>query len=336
MRRVLCVGSASQDIFFPTKEGKVFKTPEDLTAQVKVAFELGGKFRADNRYESIGGVAANVSIGLARLGTEVACYSHIGNDDLGRGIRRTLEQEGVGIDALEVDPSVRSDLSAIVVIEQTGDRIIFHNRDANERLQVTHEKLEGADWLYISSLNGAWRDNLLTLRASAKERGQRIALNPGQHNLKDDPRLMLDCLRDVQVLILNKDEAIELLLSNKRETREAKLNDEVFLVQALHKEGPAVIALTDGKRGAWVTDGKNIWQAGSYEPHGLVDTTGGGDAFGSGFFAAYLKGFPIDTCLRYGICNAGNVVGFYGAIEGLLSEEALVKLTPHVTPIRLV
>lgn len=331
MQRVICIGSASQDIFFPTDEGVILKTPEDVTSQVKVAFELGGKFRAKNRYEAIGGVAANVSLGLARLGLVVECYSHVGGDELGLWIKRTLEQGGVRTNLLERDRTVRSDLSAIVVIAQTGDRLIFHNRDSNERLVVDAAKLEEADWLYVSALNGAWRENLATIRQVAKNDVKLIALNPGQHNLKEDPALMLDFIHEVDALFLNKDEAIELLLANQIETDPKRLNDEVFLVQALHREGPRVVALTDGKRGVWATEGKGVWHAPSYEPHGLVDTTGAGDAFGSGFFGAYLKGLPLETCLRYGICNAGSVVGFYGAIEGLLDEEAITEMLDHTT-----
>ena len=57
-----------------------------------------------------------------------------------------------------------------------------------------------------------------------------------------------------------------------------------------------------------------------YEPRGLVDTTGAGDAFGSGFFSAYLYRYPIEKCLRYGIANGGSVVGSYGASSGLLNQ----------------
>ena len=326
MQRVICIGSASQDIFFPTNEGIILETPEEVTSQVKVAFELGGKFRAKNRYEAIGGVAANVSLGLARLGISVECYSHVGGDELGLWIKRTLEQGGVKTNLLERDREVRSDLSAIVVIEQTGDRLIFHNRDSNERLVVSESKLEDGDWLYVSALNGAWRENLATIRKVAKNDAKLLALNPGQHNLKEDPALMLDFIHEVDALFLNKDEAIELLLANKIETDPKRLNDEIFLVQALHREGPRVVAMTDGKRGVWTTEGKGVWYAPSYEPHGLVDTTGAGDAFGSGFFAAYLKGLPLETCLRYGICNAGSVGGVYGAIEGLLDEETITEM----------
>lgn len=330
MQRVTCIGSASQDIFFPTHEGGILETPGDITAQVKVAFELGGKFRVKNRYSSIGGVAANVSLGLARLGIEVNCYSHVGGDELGLWIQRTLEQGGVGTSLLERDAAVQSDLSAIIVVAQTGDRIIFHNRDANERLVLTPTKLDESDWLYVSALNGDWQKNIETIRSVAQATKKRIALNPGQHNLKEDPGLMLDFLHEVDALFLNKDEAIELLLTH-HQANEQSLNSEVWLVETLHQTGPRVVALTDGKRGVWATDGHGVWHAQSYEPHGVVDTTGAGDAFGSGFFSAYLKGLSLETCLRYGICNAGSVVGFYGATQGLLDEESIAEFIHQVT-----
>lgn len=335
MQRVICVGSASKDIFFPTAEGIILETPQDLTSQVKVAFELGGKFRAENRYEGIGGVAANVSVGLARLGIMSSCYSHLGADDVGRGIKHLLSQEGVNTSLLTLDSSVQSDLSAIIVIEQTGDRIIFHNRDANEKLKVSEEECGNADWLYISSLNGDWHQNVSVLRRAAQAHTLRIALNPGQHNIKDDPKLILEWLSEVDMLFLNKDEAIEILLANQVEKQPEKLQDEVNLLRLLREHGPMVVALTDGKRGAWTSDGKSVWHAESFEPYGLRDTTGGGDAFGSGFFSAYLKGFSLEICLQYGICNAGSVVGYYGATPGLLDEQKMMTLIHQVKRTKL-
>ena len=331
MQRVLCIGSATKDIFFPTEEGMILRTPEDITAQIKVAFEAGGKFRAKERYESLGGVAANVAVGLARLGIDVACYSRIGHDISGQEIEHQLQREGVDTSCLEKDAQAKSDLSAIIVIQQLGDRIIFHNRDASEKLIVSPVMLRGWNWYHVSALNGAWQTSVATIRAALHEQGARLALNPGQHNLKDDPRLLLSVLQDVSVLFLNKDEAIELLVHNHIERDPKRLNDERFLIQTLHQYGPAIIALTDGKRGAWASDGKKMWHAPSYEPNGVVDTTGGGDAFGSGFFAAYLKGMALETCLRFGVVNAGSVVGAYGAISNLLTEETLSDLLNHTS-----
>ncbi len=330
MYRILCIGSASKDVFFPTEEGVIIETPEDIQAQTKVAFELGGKISCKERAEAVGGVAANVAQGIARLGHTVGVYSQIGNDEVGSWIRKTLQSAGVEVEHLMVDPSVATDLSAIVVIRQTGDRIIFHNRDANEKLRVESERLEGYAWYYMSSLNGAWQENWKTIFQAAEKYKTKVALNPGQHNLKENPRLILESLPHVSALFLNKDEALELLLIGGVVTDPKKLNDELYLVQALHDFGPEVVSLTDGKRGAWVYDGRELWHADIYEPNGLVDTTGAGDAFGSGFFSAYLHHYPLEKCLRYGIANGGSVVGSYGASAGLLDQTMAEKHAPNV------
>ncbi len=330
MQRILCIGSSSKDVFFPTEEGVIIETPEDLRAQTKVAFELGGKISCKERAESVGGVAANVAQGIARMGHAVGVYSQIGSDEVGSWIKKTLSSAGVETESLIVDPAVGTDLSAIVVIRQTGDRVIFHNRDANEKLKVESARLQGYHWFYVSSLNGDWKENWRMIFQAAEKNKTKIALNPGQHNLKDDPRLMLESLPHVSALFLNKDEALELLLVGGVVNDPEKLNDELYLIQALHGFGPEVVCLTDGKRGAWVYDGRELWRADIYEPNGLVDTTGAGDAFGSGFFSAYLHHYPLEKCLRYGIANGGNVVGSYGASAGLLDQASAETFAPNV------
>lgn len=320
MHRVLCIGSVSKDIFFPTDEGVIIETPEDLKSQTKIAFELGGKVLCRERAESVGGVAANVAQGIARMGLESSVYSKIGKDEVGQWICRSLQGAGVDTSVLDVDETVNTDLSAIVVAQGTGDRIIFHNRDANEKLKIEKQKLQSYEWFYISALNGAWQENLQTIFGAAEQYGVKVALNPGQHNLKEAPRVILESLPHVSVLILNKDEALELLLAGGIERQPEHLNDERYLVRVLHRFGPSTVALTDGKRGAWVFNGRELWHGDIYEPHGLIDTTGAGDAFGSGFFSAYVYHYALDRCLRYGLANAGSVVGYYGASQGLLDQ----------------
>ncbi|HDH07662.1 MAG TPA: carbohydrate kinase family protein, partial [Candidatus Moranbacteria bacterium] len=95
MNQVICIGSASKDVFFPTARGIITNTPEDLTSQKKISFELGAKYQIEDRYEAPGGVAANVSQGLARLGIKAGCCSKIGDDKLGMWIVDELEKENV-------------------------------------------------------------------------------------------------------------------------------------------------------------------------------------------------------------------------------------------------
>lgn len=327
---VICIGSASKDIFFPTDEGIILETPEDITAKQKVAFELGGKYRVRDRFEAVGGVAANVASGLARLGRSVSAYSCIGVDEIGRYIVSELQKEGVATDLLCRFDDARTDLSAIIVLTQNGERTIFHNRDANERLVIEEKKLAHAKWLFVSALNGDWKKNLATVLDAKKKFGCSLAYNPGQHNIKDDAGQVFLALSLVDVLLLNKDEAIELLLQSATRPTDEELNDEQFLLKKLFEAGARVIGMTDGKRGAWGYDGTTYWHCPIFTRGAVVDSTGAGDAFGSGFFAAHLAGRTLAESLQYGMANSGSVIGFYGAIEGLLTQKEIDDLIAHI------
>ncbi len=328
----MCIGSASKDVFFPTSEGVVLETPEDLTAQRKVAFELGGKYRIDDRYEAVGGVAANVAQALAKLGIHSAVYSNVGDDEIGRWIRAELEKAGVSTRLLSVLPDLKSDLSAIIVLTQNGERTIFHNRDANECLEVAPGRLPGSEWFFVSALNGDWKGNLQKILDVASERGTRIALNPGQHNLREDAPRILAAAAKAEMVILNKDEALELVMKSGAGASEEELNDEKYLLSALHRFGVKTIGMTDGVRGAWGSDGKDMWHCPIGRVDRVVDSTGAGDAFSAAFFAAFILGKAIPDMLRYGIAESGSVVTEYGANGGILSVEEVESRIADLKP----
>lgn len=329
MPKIICIGSAAKDIFFPTGEGILLHTPEDIEAQEKVEFEVGAKYQIENRYEAPGGVAANSAIGLARLGMDVACYSQIGNDQIGDWVVQELEKEGVRTDLLVRDSEAWTDLSAILVFTQTGDRTIFFNRDANENLKVDGEKLVDTEYIFVSALNGEWQENLRTVLALVKEGKTKLILNPGQRNLQDDVALVAEAAASADILVLNKDEAITLLKHSHSGMTAEQLNDEKELLRTLRALGAKRIGLTDGLRGAWVSDGSKILWAPSSGDR-ATDTTGAGDAFGSGFVAALLQEKYIETALRWGAANAGNVIRYYGAQQGLLRTDEIEEFSKSI------
>lgn len=323
MSTVICVGSVAKDLFFPTSEGEFFDTPEDVTAQRKVAFESGAKYQVEDRYEALGGVAANTSVGLSRLGVDVSVYGAIGDDDIGAWICREFEREGVDIRFLEQYAGVKSDLSSILVFTAEGDRTIFYNRDAAERFRVKTEKFSGASWVMMSALNGEWKVNMQETLRGAEEAGAKLVVNPGQRNVKDDPLLVLRTVSASDILFLNKDEAIELSLHIDSKLSHEMRNDEKMLLRILRSAGATTIAMTDGMRGAWGMDGETVIRAVSRNPSRGIETTGAGDAFGSGFLAATVRGESFGNAFRWGMANGASVVRHFGAIEGLLREDTI-------------
>lgn len=328
MAKIICVGSASKDIFFPTGEGVFIDTPEDITSQKKVAFEMGAKYQVEDRFEAVGGVAANCAQGLSRLGLDVECYSCVGDDQIGQWVVDELHKEHVGTQLIEQRAGAQTDLSAILVFTQNGERTIFFNRDANELLHVNKETLSSAEWIFVSALNGDWKTNLQTIVHVSQDKKIKLAVNPGQRNIKDDKSAVLEAVKYADVLLVNKDEAIDLVMGIQASTPE-QLQDECYLIGALHAYGAKTIGMSDGVRGAWGYAGDEILHV-DVLLQKAVDATGSGDAFGSGFLAAWMQGLGLEKALRWGIVNGSSVVQFYGAREGLLRFDTIDELSQQV------
>lgn len=321
--RIICIGSGAKDVFYPTDKGKIVDTPEDLESQRKFIFELGAKYQVDDRYESIGGCAANVAMGLSRLGVETACCTKVGDDYIGKWIKEEMEKNGVDISLVQDENNCKSDLSAIIVDKTSGERTIFFNRDANEKLEIFPDKIKDAGWMFISALNGDWKGNLDKIILTAEENGAKIILNPGQSNIKKDHQKIIAAVKKSEIVMANKDEAIE-IIDKIGDFSEDDLNKESFLIKKLMELGPKIVSLTDGVRGAWGSDGENFYHVDTIGKN-PTETTGAGDAFSSGFVAAFIKGNILSECLKWGTANSGGSLRFYGATEGLLKEEDILE-----------
>jgi sugar/nucleoside kinase (ribokinase family) len=128
-------------------------------------------------------------------------------------------------------------------------------------------------------------------------------------------------------LIVNKDEAIEIVFSKNKNSK--FINNEKYLISELHRIGAKIVVLTDGTSGAWGHNEEQILRVDAL-PKKAVDTTGAGDAFASGFLAAHLKNKDFAEALKWGIINSSSSVMAYGGQEGLLSEEDIVLLIDDV------
>lgn len=331
MDKILCVGSACKDIFFPTAEGKIIETPEDLMSQKKIAFELGTKYKIENACEALGGCAANVASGLAKLGINSGCASGVGDDAIGTWILSEIQKNAVNGDMMVIQKNRKSDLSAIIVDTNSADRIIFSNKNSSGDLNLDAEKIRDIKWIFIGDIHGRWEDQLEMIMQLAKSEGKRIAFNPREVNIHEDTVEIIQAISLCEVVFVNKDEAIEIVshMKVKEKITDENLNSEKFLLEKLISLEPKVAVITDGRRGAWASDGKNIIYSPALEVK-AVDSTGAGDAFSTGFLAAQMKGKEISECLKWGIANSSSEVQFYGSIEGLLDEEKIIKKAEEV------
>ncbi len=316
MYDLIAVGSVTKDIFLVTDRGKVFKTPRDKLAPEWLGFELGEKIRADEIQQCIGGVATDISIGLSKLGIKAFLFSTIGKDFEGKWIIENLKKKKVDLTGIGMEEKRKTPLSVILSDKKTGERIIFTQNSSGD-LNLAPLPRFRARYIFVSSLKGKIREQTKKILDYVRKYNADLIVNPSTSQIRDDFADLKKLLRISKVLILNKNEALEIASKLKKAVKTEK-----DLFKILFKLGPDTIAITNGRKGAWASDGKKIIHS-PVKKVKIVDVTGAGDAFAGGFLGFYIRGEKLEKCLRAGIVNSASVVGHIGTTKGLLMKKDL-------------
>ena len=325
---ITTIGGATRDITFLTDKGRIIKTPENLTEQAVFAFEYGAKIRSSDVYFNFGGGACNTAVTFANLGIRSAANCCVGNDDDGNSILRNLKKVGVDTSLVQTDAELKTGFSLVVVNRKKkvgGDRVIFAYRGANERLNIKRENINKSRWIYLTSVAGNWKSGLNEIKKAVENCLIKLAWNPGAAQIRTGKKGLESLLKKTELLILNKDEAIEFVQSDKSVKLDLdEMNNPAVLSKTIGKFGPSATVVTDGKNGAYLFTGGSVLYSKATSKD-RVDTTGAGDSFGSALVGGYILTNNFETALKYGIINSGSVVNEYGAQNGILDRRRIEK-----------
>ena len=320
---LITIGGSTEDISFHTKEGMVIDNSEDVTKQKLLAFEYGAKLRTDKAYSTFGGGAANAAVCVSQLGLKTAALTIVGDDIRGERIIKNLKKNKVDTFLVQKRKEEESSF-AFLVMGQGSEHVAFVNSGVKKKLAIKDKeskKLRKAKWLYITSLAGSWQP---VLDKATFLIGPKIAWNPGDLQIKAGLLKLKKYLQNVNVLSVNKDEAIELVVSVKEYKDKPKsfLNNPRNLVRTLQKYGPEIALVTCGEEGAYAFDGEKVYYQKANKVKKAADTTGVGDAFTSSFVAGLeIYQGDIQKAMILGAQNSSSVVREQGAQNGLLSRK---------------
>lgn len=314
---ILTIGSATRDVFLESPSFRVLRDPEHLsrigfpTGEAE-CFALGSKIEISNVDFALGGGAANAAVTFARGGLKTAALVRVGNDSAGRDIVSNLKHEKVRTQAI-VDKK-HGTAYATILKAPNGERTVLIYRGASEQLSKNElsQQVVASKWIYVvpGSINPSV---LIPFLIRARKSGTKIAVNPSRFYLSLPRKKLLKLLSISDVVISNREEASLMTEVPYHETNHIfKKFDELI---------PGIAVLTDGSRGVHVSDGKSVWSAGIFKQRLVVDRTGAGDAFGSAFVGALIRGASIPEAMRRGSANATSVIERIGAEAGILSRE---------------
>ncbi len=319
----ITIGGTTRDISFFTDQGVLIKEGTDILHQKLLAFESGAKIKVDKFYYSYGGGAANAAACLANFGFKTACLAPIGSDKNGQLIIENLKARRIDTRLIEKIENQESG-SSFILIDPSGERIIFAQRGANSHLAIGEKDisyLKKTKGIYIASLAGDWTGNLRKIFSVVAKDGPNIFWNPGMTQLLGGVDKIKVYLKKTTVLACNKDEALALVLNSAgyKDTDHGILNDTEKLINIIHSFGPKIVVITMGSDGVVAFDGQKIYRHAIVKEEKRVDTTGVGDIFNSSFAAAWtlFKG-DIDKALYLSSQNAAAKVAHIGAQTSLI------------------
>ena len=318
---MIAIGDTTQDIFLGMSDAAV--QCDINNENCRICFDYADKIAVETKTDVPAvGNAANHAIGMARLGLRSALYTVIGDDVQGHLASDVLNENGVDPRYVTFDKENGTNFSC--VINYQGERTIFvYHEPRDYKLPA----LESTRWIYLTSASGDGVDALHEQVGKWLEDNPEVkmAFNPGTHQMHLGKDKLLPLLQRTEALFLNREESAEVL--------GVKTSDVKELCGLYHEIGVKLMVMTDGPDGSYVSDGKTIWFLPIFDGP-VVERTGAGDSYGSGFLGATLQGKPINEAMIWGNANATSVVQKIGAREGLLTpdgiDELIAKNTQYV------
>ncbi|MBQ3469955.1 carbohydrate kinase family protein [Candidatus Saccharibacteria bacterium] len=322
MARIVSLGSALQDLYLIDHDDFAATDVYSTTAMARESLfgelKIGTKVDIDRLAYEVGGGGTNAATTFARHGHESIFIGNIGHDTAGDAILACLDKEGIDSSYVSFVPKKSTGCSVILLDTISGERTILTHRGASAKFDnLSENDLDtiSPDWLYVTSFRGDI-DTLRRFFKKAKSMGAKIMFNPGKLELEQSKKL-ISLLEYVDILLVNKVEASQIVPGT--------ILTEL-LARLLNYVKTAII--TDGSMGAIASDHQEFYRFGLYEDLPVKDTTGAGDAFGSGFLAHFAAGKSFYDSLVFASANSTSVVTKLGAKKGILTGKEHLHQMP--------
>jgi sugar/nucleoside kinase (ribokinase family) len=300
-RRVVCLGEALVD----------------FVCERPVA-SLGD---ADFFVPRAGGSLPNIAVAASRFGAQVEMLGGAGDDEWGRWLRDRIADEGVGVERFVLMPGAGTSHAFVSVDADREPSFAFYGDDERPAAHAGDDldsALAGdAGVLVVGSdtlLGVAERE--VTTRAAqlARERGWMVLCDPNVRPRRwadhdDMLRVIRELVTKATVVKCNEREAVRIGAQERVEDAAA----------AMCTDGPEVVVVTLGERGALVVSARGVESVKGAEAD-VVDATGAGDSVAGVLTAGLAAGVEPGGLLpvvEVAMEAAAGVVGTWGATEGL-------------------
>ena len=252
-----------------------------------------------------GGAAANFAVSLARLGSKVRLFGHVGEDSRGREALKSLRDEKVDTSFVIHEKDLATGL-VIILVDKDGQTMKLRFRGANSRLSpndITSNLLKDVDIAYAASVSIPIATQIA---AVSNQMGICSAIDVGEEFTKQPIDKVRDMICSFSIVFMNQ------LVFRRIFKQSPTLNN----IQAEVNGALELLSVTLGRKGSITASKELVFETPAFQVE-TVDTTGAGDAFAAGFIHYYNQKLPIvETAKRAAACASLQVTQ-PGGREGL-------------------
>ncbi|MBT8262988.1 MAG: carbohydrate kinase [Bacteroidia bacterium] len=283
--------------------------------------------RIKDYHRFLGGSPTNVAMNMARLGLNVEMVATIGNDGFGEYILKHFTENKVQISLVRRSKSKPT--TVIFVSRTTGTPEFVALRGADSEIlseQISEEKLKSAKIFHTSCFalsKEPARSSILKGAHKAAEIGCQLSIDINYSekiwpDTEEAKRTITEYCGLKPIVKVSQDDVDRLFGKGMN-------HDQIF--EYLHGLGVDTICLTLGKKGAKLSEkGSQVLELSALKVEKIMDATGAGDAFWSGFLFAWLKGRSKQKCMEAALQmaaiklqNVGRIPDFADVISDVLN-----------------
>ena len=325
---VLTLGNAIVDVLAHTDEAFLLQKKVH-----KGAMQLIDEARAEELYGDMGpamivsgGSGANTAAGVASFGVKAGFIGKVKNDETGKLFAHDLKAIDVHYDVTLAEDGPATARSFILVTPD-GERTMNTYLGACQNLtpdDVNPETVRASSIVYLEGYlwdPPAAKEAFRKAVKIAHEAGNKVALT-----LSD--AFCVDRYRD-EFLGLMRDGSLDILFANIHELQSLYGTSDADTALAALREENVLGAITRSAQGALIVTRGETKAVPAFPVERVVDTTGAGDLFASGFLAGLVKNLDLADCARLGGLAAAEIISHLGArpqanLRDLAQQEGLL------------
>ena len=278
----------------------------DHTFQVDEVVQPPSKNRARGYTLGAGGLAANASVAVSRLGGRCVFWGRVGDDLNGRPLLGALAEQGVDVSHCRLAPGGRTPVSAVLV-DPVGERSIYAYRGEGLGTEPDWLPLHLIDTAQVFLCDPRWPEGAARALDHARARGVPSVID-GE---KSETRILKDLIPRVDHAVFS-------------EPGLANYMPGLRVAEALAAAiaaGCAVAAVTPGEKGTlWMTRGDALPRRMPAFRVQATNTTGAGDVYHGAYALAVAEGQTVEAAIRF-----ASAAGALRARDGATPTRAMVE-----------